>query len=320
MKKFLLLAMTLLMALSLVAGCGSDSPKKMVIGLDDNFAPMGFRNEKNEIVGYDIDLAKEACKRAGMEVEFKPIDWASKEAEIKGKRIDAIWNCFTVNPERQEAYTLSKPYMVNAQLVVVPKGSEITKIADLKGKVLAVQDDSTGSYILDRNNELRTSLKDYRKYPDFAAVYMDMDAGRIDACGTTPDQRVAGDIDERVRVVVAEAEACLACDWRCTSFGAILVDVQIEAQARQASGMPRPHEWKLGEPAQAAPADRQVAFGVRLAALDLQPVFGAAEMNLHRFAGARGAIGGQFGDQHGPVANPLCIHAEPETVAIADAV
>ena len=75
MKKFLLLAMTLLMALSLVAGCGSDSPKKMVIGLDDNFAPMGFRNEKNEIVGYDIDLAKEACKRAGMEVEFKPIDW-----------------------------------------------------------------------------------------------------------------------------------------------------------------------------------------------------------------------------------------------------
>jgi polar amino acid transport system substrate-binding protein len=168
MKKFLLLAMTLLMALSLVAGCGSDSPKKMVIGLDDNFAPMGFRNEKNEIVGYDIDLAKEACKRAGMEVEFKPIDWASKEAEIKGKRIDA--NCFTVNPERQEAYTLSKPYMVNAQLVVVPKGSEITKIADLKGKVLAVQDDSTGSYILDRNNELRTSLKDYRKYPDFAAI------------------------------------------------------------------------------------------------------------------------------------------------------
>lgn len=70
MKKFLLLAMTLLMALSLVAGCGSDGPKKMVIGLDDNFAPMGFRNEKNEIVGYDIDLAREACKRAGMEVEF----------------------------------------------------------------------------------------------------------------------------------------------------------------------------------------------------------------------------------------------------------
>ena len=114
MKKLLVLAMTLITALCLVAGCGSDGPKKMVVGLDDNFAPMGFRNEKNEIVGYDIDMAREACKRAckraGLDVEFKPIDWASKEAEMKGKRIDAIWNCFTVNPERAEVYQLSKPY------------------------------------------------------------------------------------------------------------------------------------------------------------------------------------------------------------------
>lgn len=101
----------------------------MVVGLDDNFAPMGFRNEKNEIVGYDIDMAREACKRAGLEVEFKPIDWASKEAEMKGKRIDAIWNCFTVNPERAEVYQLSKPYMKNAQLIVVPANSSINKIA-----------------------------------------------------------------------------------------------------------------------------------------------------------------------------------------------
>ena len=148
MKKFLLLAMTLLMALSLVAGCGSDSPKKMVIVLMTILRRWASVMKRTRSSVNDIDLAKEACKRAGMEVEFKPIDWASKEAEIKGKRIDAIWNCFTVNPERSGAYTLSKPYMVNAQLVVVPKGSEITKIADLKGKVLAVQDDSTGSYIL----------------------------------------------------------------------------------------------------------------------------------------------------------------------------
>ena len=153
MKKLLVLAMTLITALCLVAGCGSDGPKKMVVGLDDNFAPMGFRNEKNEIVGYDIDMAREACKRAGLEVEFKPIDWASKEAEMKGKRIDAIWNCFTVNPERAEVYTLSKPYMHNAQLIVVPDG----------------------------NDGLRNSLKEYRKYPDFAAVYMDIDSGRVEA-------------------------------------------------------------------------------------------------------------------------------------------
>lgn len=181
MKKLLLVLMSLFTVLMLAAGCGSNEPKKMVIGLDDNFAPIGFRDENNNIVGYDIDLAKEACKRAGLDVEFKPIDWASKEAEIKSKRIDAIWNCFTVNEERKQTYTLSEPYMNNAQLVVVPETSSIQTIADLKGKVLAVQDDSTGSYIMDKNDELRNSLADYRKYPDFAAVYLDMDAQRVDA-------------------------------------------------------------------------------------------------------------------------------------------
>lgn len=181
MKKLLLVLMSLFTVLMLAAGCGSNEPKKMVIGLDDNFAPIGFRDENNNIVGYDIDLAKEACKRAGLDVEFKPIDWASKEAEIKSKRIDAIWNCFTVNEERKQTYTLSEPYMNNAQLVVVPENSSIQTIADLKGKVLAVQDDSTGSYLMDKNDELRNSLADYRKYPDFAAVYLDMDAQRVDA-------------------------------------------------------------------------------------------------------------------------------------------
>ncbi len=113
-------------------------------------------------------------------MEFKPIDWASKEAEIKGKRIDAIWNCFTVNEEREKVYSLSKPYMVNAQLLVVPVDSAIQKKSDIPGKVLGVQDDSTGDYLMDRDDSFRTSLKDYRKYPDFAALYLDMDADRVD--------------------------------------------------------------------------------------------------------------------------------------------
>ena len=78
---------------------------------------------------------------------------------MKGKRIDAIWNCFTVNPERAEVYQLSKPYMKNAQLIVVPANSSINKIADLAGKVVAVQDDSTGSYIIDGNDEMRNSQR-----------------------------------------------------------------------------------------------------------------------------------------------------------------
>ncbi len=179
MKKSVLVLLSVLVIALVCIGCSS-GPSKMVIGLDDNFAPIGFRNEKNELVGYDIDMAREACKRAGLEVQFKPIDWSAKEAEMKSKRIDAIWNCFTVTKEREEAYTLSKPYMLNAQLIVVPIDSAITKKADLPGKVLAVQDDSTGADAVEKNEALKASLKDYRKYPDYAAVYLDMDAGRVD--------------------------------------------------------------------------------------------------------------------------------------------
>lgn len=183
MKRLLLVLMSLMMMLLLVTGCGNDSPKKMVIGLDDNFAPMGYRNEKNELVGMDIDLAREACKRLNIEVEFKPIDWGAKEAELKSKRIDAIWNCFSLNEERAKTYGMSEPYINNAQLVVVPAGSDIKTIADLKGKIVAVQDDSTGADLLEKekNQSLKASFKDYRKYPDFAAIYMELDNKRVDA-------------------------------------------------------------------------------------------------------------------------------------------
>lgn len=192
MKKLVTLLLAFMFVAGLVAGCGGgdkkpaakkEAAKKVVVGLDDNFAPMGFRNEKNEIVGFDIDLAREAFKRLGMEAEFKPIDWNAKEAEIKSKRIDAIWNCFTVNPEREKVYGLSKPYITNAQLVVVPKGSAIAKIADLKGKTVAVQDGSTGVYLLglEANKALKESLKAYKAYPDFAAAYMELNNKRVDA-------------------------------------------------------------------------------------------------------------------------------------------
>ena len=100
MKK--LTAVLLVSATALLTACGpSDNapaagaqapatPKKVVVGLDDNFPPMGFRDASNQIVGFDIDMAKEASKRLGIEVEFKPIDWSAKEAELNGKRVDVL--------------------------------------------------------------------------------------------------------------------------------------------------------------------------------------------------------------------------------------
>ena len=90
------------------SAAAAELPKKIIIGLDDNFPPMGFKNDKNELVGYDIDLAREAGKRLGVEVEFKPIDWSAKEAELNGKRVDALWNGMTITEERKKS-SLSRP-------------------------------------------------------------------------------------------------------------------------------------------------------------------------------------------------------------------
>ena len=94
-RRRLLLALSAAVALSACTQSANQSstggaPSKVVIGLDDNFPPMGFRNEKNELVGFDIDMAREAASRMGVQVEFKPIDWNAKEAELIGKRVDAL--------------------------------------------------------------------------------------------------------------------------------------------------------------------------------------------------------------------------------------
>ncbi|MDD4321842.1 MAG: amino acid ABC transporter substrate-binding protein [Acidaminococcaceae bacterium] len=189
MKKFMVFMLTLMVTAGLIAGCGgdkknatkSDSGKKIVVGLDDNFPPMGFKNEKNEIVGFDVDMAKEAAKRLGRPVEFKPIDWSSKEAELKSGRIDCIWNGLNITEERKKNMLFSKPYMECKQLLFVVKGSPIKGQADLKGKIVGMQSASTAEQNLENDKAFAATLKEVKKYPDCIAAMMDLEAGRLDA-------------------------------------------------------------------------------------------------------------------------------------------
>ena len=87
----------------LLTGCGDcvDKTDKLVIGIDEDFAPISFRNERNELVGFEIDLAREACKRMCAEAEFKPIIWSNKREEILSGNLDMIWNGLDITPERR---------------------------------------------------------------------------------------------------------------------------------------------------------------------------------------------------------------------------
>ena len=148
MKKLFAIAVVLIILVTSVfaqgatENAGDQSLEKIkakgvfVLGLDDSFPPMGYRDENNEIVGFDIDLAKEVCKALGVELKCQPIDWAAKDQELATGQIDCIWNGFTKTEEREKSMTLSVAYVNNAQVIVVKSSSSINTIADLKGKVV----------------------------------------------------------------------------------------------------------------------------------------------------------------------------------------
>lgn len=158
-----------------------EQTRKVVIGLDDNFPPMGFRDEKNQLVGFDIDLAREAAKRLGVEVEFKPIDWSAKEAELHGKRVDVLWNGLTITEERKKHINFTKPYMANHQIIVVAQGSDIQNKADLAEKVVGAQEGSSAVDAIQKETQVYESFKELKTFGDNVTALMDLSAGRLDA-------------------------------------------------------------------------------------------------------------------------------------------
>lgn len=161
-------------------GAATESKGKIVVGIDDKFAPMGFRDENNEIVGFDIDYATAAIELMGYEVVFQPIDWKTKESELNSGRIDLIWNGYTITDERKEKVLFTKPYLRNTQVVATLKDSELEKLADLEGKVIGIQALSSAVDALNAN-EISTKIKSLSEYADNVLALNDLKVGRTDA-------------------------------------------------------------------------------------------------------------------------------------------
>ena len=150
------------------------------VGLDDTFAPMGFRGENGEIVGFDIDLAKEAAKRMGVKVKFKPCDWDGIIFELRSKKIDMVWNGMTITENRKKQIGFSKSYFSGEQIIITKSGSDIKEIADLSGKTVGVQLGSSSYFALEKN-PVFPSVKDIRKYGSNVEALLDLEAGRTQA-------------------------------------------------------------------------------------------------------------------------------------------
>ncbi len=156
---------------------------KFILGLDDSFPPMGFRDANDNIVGFDIDLATAVCEKLGVELVIQPIEWDAKEQELNTKNIDCIWNGFSITEERLQNLTMTQPYMTNSISLVVPKDSEITSMEAMAGKKLAVQSGSSAEATLDsdENKEFKDSLGQINPFGDYETALMDMETGNSDA-------------------------------------------------------------------------------------------------------------------------------------------
>ena len=198
MKKAIAIAAAALMLLTLLAGCGNNAAtpdngeqtqtKTFTVGFDAEFPPYGYQDENGEYVGFDLDLAAEVCARNGWELVKKPINWDSKDMELETELIDCIWNGFTING-REDKYTWSTPYVDNSQVVVVGKDSGIASYADLAGKIVAVQADSSALAALTENEDgsneeniaLAESFEKLVEVPDYNTAFMNLEAGAVDA-------------------------------------------------------------------------------------------------------------------------------------------
>ncbi|MFT5873598.1 MAG: polar amino acid transport system substrate-binding protein [Clostridium sp.] len=155
--------------------------KELIIGLDDNFPPMGFRDNSGEIVGFDIDMANEVGKRMGVKVTFKPVEWDGVILSLNNKDIDAIWNGLTITDKRKEQIAFSKAYLQNKQIIIVGSKSTISKKSDLNDKTVGLQMGSSSETALAKDSSLTNSLKKIKKYSNNTEALLDLNAGRIDA-------------------------------------------------------------------------------------------------------------------------------------------
>lgn len=157
--------------------------KTVTIGIDDTFVPMGFRDKKGKLIGYDVEMAKAAFEKMGLKPKFQVIDWSMKETELNTGHIDAIWNGYTMTPERAKHAAFTKPYHKDNQVLLTKANSGINTPQDMHGKQLGVQSGSVG---FDDFNQDPKVLKQYLgtkpvQYDTFDKAINDVKVGRINA-------------------------------------------------------------------------------------------------------------------------------------------
>ncbi|MEA4971815.1 L-cystine-binding protein TcyA [bioreactor metagenome] len=205
MKKYLAVLLSAVLAVGVMTGCSSKKAEesatktedktetkdtsdrtKLIVGFDAEYPPYGYMDASGNYVGFDLDLAQEVCDRNGWELVKQPIDWDAKDMELSSGSIDCIWNGFTITG-REDQYTWSEPYVDNSIVFVVLADSDIKSKADLAGKVVDTQSDSSALTALtstednEENLALAASFASLEQVADYNTAFMNLESGMVDA-------------------------------------------------------------------------------------------------------------------------------------------
>lgn len=193
MKKIGIIALSVIMIFTLFTGCGSSTTSnsnednslqrvkdsgKLSIGLDDSYPPMEFRNNKNQLEGFDIDLGKELAKKLG--VKYNPVvtDFNGIILALQSGKFDAIIATLSITDERKKQIDFIGPYINGGQIIIVKSSNKsITTKDDLKDKTVGVQLGSTGEQAAGKIS----GVKEIKKYDKITEAFHEVSIGRIDA-------------------------------------------------------------------------------------------------------------------------------------------
>lgn len=175
-----------------LAGCGGSKTEQkpadsevsldtLIVGFDAAYPPYGFVADDGSYTGFDLDLAQAVCEMEGWEFKAEPIDWDAKDALLGAGTINCIWNGFTIEG-REDKYSFTEPYMINAQVVVTKKDAGIAALADLKDKIVLTQKGSAALEVLQGDKkDVADTFKELQTIADYNNAFMQLESGAVDA-------------------------------------------------------------------------------------------------------------------------------------------
>jgi polar amino acid transport system substrate-binding protein len=162
MKRGIIIVLACLLVAAIVAGCGEKGSnnsgvstlqkviqsKKLVAGCILSFPPFGFKDEKGDPQGYDVELAKALGASLNAEVEIVDLTSDARIPSLETGKVDVVIGNFTRNLERAQKIDFTDPYIVAGERLLVKKGSSIKQVSDLKGQKVAVTKGSTNAELI----------------------------------------------------------------------------------------------------------------------------------------------------------------------------